>query len=233
MKTVLENLGDDANVVLDRWLEGREGSFVVVNERSKGLVVQGKRSCPSPLDDGVDANAVNWVRYLRSSWGSGWCARRRSVLAIRTGEVEAAQAMAAAVWTHAQVDSGEKLEQLFGADADRIVLAAVWRLRRLSTLERFSREDETGVDIARSEQSVVSDFDEAIGKNVLQEPTNELLWAHRGGFLTPSPDSDTVFGDIEDAMVGDSHPMGVEAQIGKTPVWHPQKAAWRQPPTFC
>ena len=45
MKTVLENSGDDANVVMDGWLEGREASFVDVNERSKVLLVHIMPQC--------------------------------------------------------------------------------------------------------------------------------------------------------------------------------------------
>jgi hypothetical protein len=81
--------------------------------------------------------------------------------------------------------------------------------------------------LPRTEQTVVTDFDEAFGQDVLQEATDKFLggqgtqfalFAARGGVAK----GDFAFGHLDNALVTESHPKDVGSQIfqGRLPITH-------------
>lgn len=86
--------------------------------------------------------------------------------------------MAAAARTPGHIDAGER-EQPFLPGRVRPVLVGRLVLRFQVSASGF----ELGSNVAAGKQTVVADFDEAVGEDVEKKAANELL--HRDGDLPP------------------------------------------------
>jgi hypothetical protein len=79
--------------------------------------------------------------------------------------------------------------------------------------EQLLGASEQGVDVGRSEQSVVSDLDETVGQNVEEEAADELVGGDRAGGIATGAKDDEIVTDVEQAGVGDGDAVGVEAEV--------------------
>jgi hypothetical protein len=86
-------------------------------------------------------------------------------------------------------------------------------------VEQLAAADDFLLDVAMGEEAEVADTDEAGGQDVEQEAAEELEGVEREDFFDTAvavilpAEADTVVFDLEQPMVGDSHAVGIAAEI--------------------
>jgi hypothetical protein len=65
----------------------------------------------------------------------------------------------------------------------------------------------------------MADLDKAAGQHVEEESAHEFLASDGRGFSESGLEADVSVADLEQAMVGDAHTMGVVAEIGVDLGW--------------
>ena len=92
-----------------------------------------------------------------------------------------------------EVDAGAAQEQ----GAEVFPGRGLWRAgrrRRGGAREPLPGDEQPAVDVARSEQAVVTEVDESVGQDVLQEAAQELDRVQGGGLVSARAEGDGVGG---------------------------------------
>lgn len=106
----------------------------------------------------------------------------------------------------------------------------------LRSLKETANLFEFGLDVSGCHEAEVPDPDEAFGEHVEEEATDELeRWqvdesVRSGLLISPGPEGNRLSVKSHESLVGDSHPVGVMAEVaedvsrateGRFGVYHP------------
>jgi hypothetical protein len=76
-------------------------------------------------------------------------------------------------------------------------------------------DSQLGADVAGGIETEVSDLDEAGWQDVQEKSAHEFQRGEVADFLFAGSEDDMVVVDVEDAMVGDGDPVGIQAEVTK------------------
>lgn len=125
---------------------------------------------------------------------------------------------ATTIGTRANIDASESVEKL--APVERCQVGRLhWRCLRvfLFTLpfESGACDRKLGVDVAGGIETEVSGLDEAGWQDVQEKSAHEFQRGKLADLLVAGSEDDTVVVDVEDTMVGDGDPVGIQAEVTK------------------
>jgi hypothetical protein len=95
-----------------------------------------------------------------------------------------------------------------------IALGAERPLGARRRLQQLTGGAELGLYVARGEQAVVADADEAFGEHVQEQPAQELDGGQRRVLAVARAKPDALVIDVQEPRVADGRAMGVAAEVG-------------------
>jgi len=149
-----------------------------------------------------------WVEVGRVS---GWPRRDRSEGTAHEGESAAAEA-------GAEVESGEGEEELAEVARGRGVgarRAGGHVGSRRSAPQQLMRDGELGVEMARGEEAVMANLDEAPGQDVEDEAAEELLRGEGDAGVAAGAEGDAAGVEGDESVVADADPVRVLAEVAE------------------
>jgi hypothetical protein len=81
--------------------------------------------------------------------------------------------------------------------------------------EQGSGGGELGGDVARGEQAMMADLDEALGQNVQHEAAEEFVGSQGHPSVAAGTEGDGALVEGDETVIGQAHPVGVSAEIAK------------------